>query len=88
MRLKKEKKLAFHFENTSKDTILTKKDEGFFTDNNICRFCEKTIESDEFRDHCPLTGKYRNPAHNECYNNVTQKQNIFIPIVFDNFSNF
>ena len=55
---------------------------------NICRFCEKNIESDKVRDHCHLTGKYRGPAHNTCDINVTQKQSNFVPFVFHNFSNY
>ena len=52
---------------------------------NICRFCEKSIESDKVRDHCHLTGKYRGPAHSICNINVIQKQSNFIPFVFYNF---
>ena len=44
--------------------------------------------SDKVRDHCHLTGKYRGPAHRICFINVTQKQSIFIPLVFSNFSNY
>ena len=32
----------------------------------------KKIESDKVRDHCHLTGKYRDPAHNKCKINVSQ----------------
>ena len=56
--------------------------------NNICRFCEKNIESHEVRDHCHLTGKYRSPAHSICNINVTQGQSNFIPCIFHNFSNY
>ena len=44
--------------------------------------------SDTVRDHCHLTGKYRGAAHSICNINVTQKQNIFIPFIFHNFSNY
>ena len=33
-----------------------------------------------------MTGNYRGPAHNKCDKNLTEKQSIFIPIVFHNFS--
>ena len=47
----------------------------------------KKMNSDKVRDHCHLTGKYRGAAHYTCVINVTQKQGIFIPFVFHNFSN-
>ena len=86
--IKLENKMAFYFKNTNKDIIMTEKDEEDYKNNNICRFCEKNIESENVRDHCHLTGKYRGPAHSKCNINVTQKQSNFIPIVYRNFSNY
>ena len=86
--IKLENKMAFYFKNTKKDIIMTEEDEEVFKNNNICRFCEKFIESDKVRDHCHLTGKYRGPAHIKCNINVTQKQSNFIPFIFNNFSNY
>ena len=85
--IKLENKMAFYFENTNKDIIMTQEDEDYRNDN-ICRFCEKEIISDKVRDHCHLTGSYRGPAHNTCNINVTQKQSNFIPFIFHNFSNY
>ena len=56
--------------------------------NNTYRFCEKQVIVHKVRDHCHLTGKYRGPAHQKYKRNVTQKQSIFIPFVFHNFSNY
>ena len=86
--IKLEKKMAFYFKNTEKDIIMTENDEEDFRNNNICRFCEKNIESDKVRDHCHLTGKYRRQAHSICNINVTQDQSNFIPFIFHNFSNY
>ena len=86
--IKIENKMAFYFKNTKKDIIMTHEDDEDFKNNNVCRFCEKFIESDEVRNHCHLSGKYRGPAHNECNVNVTQKQSNFIPFIFHNFSNY
>ena len=61
---------------------MTEEDEEHFRNNNICRFCEKGITSNKFRDPCHLTGNYRSSAHQECNINVTQKQCNFIPFVF------
>ena len=68
--------------------IMTKEIEEDFKNNIICRFCEKGILSDKVRDHCHLTGKYRGPAHITCNINVKQKDNIFMPFAFHNFSNY
>ena len=86
--IKLENKMAFHFKNTKKDIIMTKDDEEDYRNNNICRFCEKTIETDKVRGHCHLNGKYRGPAHNTCNINVKQKDSNFIPFAFHNFSNY
>ena len=85
---KLENKMAFYFKNTKKDIIMTEEDEEEFRKNNICRFCEKIIESDKVRDHCHLTSKCRRPAQSNCNINVTQDQSIFIPFIFHNFSNY
>ena len=76
--IKLENKMAFYFKNTNEDIIMTEKDQEDFKNINICRFCEKNIESDKIRDHCHLTGKYRGPAHGNCNVNVTQDQSNFI----------
>ena len=79
--------MAFYFKNTNKDIIMTEEEQEDFENNNICRFCEKNIESDKVRYPCQSTGKYRCPAHSKCNVNVTQKQSNFIPFIFHNFSN-
>ena len=86
--IKLENKMDFYFKNTKKEIIMTHEDEEDFKNNNVCRFCEKIIESDKVRDHCHLTGKYRGPAHSKCNINVTQKQSNFTPFIFHNFSNY
>ena len=86
--IKLKNEMAFHFKNTKKDTIMTKEDEEDYKKNNICRFCEKEIVSDKVRDHCLLTGKHRGPAHNTCNINVKQKDSIYLPCRFHNFSNY
>ena len=80
--------MAFYFKNTQKDIILTQEDEEDYRNNNICRFCEKTIESDKVRDPCHLTGKYRGSIHNVCNINVEQKDSNFIPFAFHISSNY
>ena len=84
--IKIENKLALYFKNTNKDIVMTEENEEDYRKNDVCRFCGKNIESDKVRDHCPLTGGYRGPAHSKCNNNVNQEQNNFAPIVFHKFS--
>ena len=86
--IKLENKMTFYFKNTNKDIVMTDKDEEDCKNNNVCRFCEKFIESDKVRDHCHLTGNYRGPAHSKCNINVTQDQSNFIPFLFHIFSNY
>ena len=86
--IKLENKIAFYFKNTKKDIIMTEEDEEHYKNNNICRFCEREVLSDKVRDHCHLTSKYRDPAHNTCNKNVKQKDSNFIPFAFHNFSNY
>ena len=86
--IKLENKMAFCFKNTKKDIIMTEENEEDYRINNICRFCEKNIESDKVRDHCHSTGKYRGPGHSICNINVTQDLSNFIPFIFHNFSNY
>ena len=86
--IKLENKKAFYVKNTKKNVIMTQEDEEDSKNNNICRFCEKNIESDKVRDQCHLTGKYRGPSHNICNINVRQADSNFIPFAFHNFSNY
>ena len=86
--IKLENKMAFYFKNIKKDNNMTDEDEEDYRNNNVCRFCEKFIESDKVRDHCHLTGKYRGPAHINCKIIVTPKQSNFIRFLFHNFSNY
>ena len=86
--MKFEIKMAFYFKNTKKDIIMTQEDKEDYKNNNICRFCEKNIESDKVRDHFHLTGKYRRSSHNTCNMNVRQADSNFIPFAFHNFSNY
>ena len=67
---------------------MTEEDNQDFENNNICRYCEKYIETDKVRDHCHITGNYRGPAHNECNLQVRQADSNFITIGLHDFSNY
>ena len=67
---------------------MTTIDKEDYRKNNVCRFCEKVIESDKDRDYSHLTGDYRGPALSKCNIKVTQDQSNFIPFIFHKFSNY
>ena len=85
---KLENKMAFYFWNKNKDFLLTQEGEKDYKNNIICRFCDKEIISDKFRDHCNLTYKYRRPLHQSRNINVKQKQSTFLPFMFHILSNY
>ena len=55
---------------------MTEEDEEDSRKNINCWFFETNIVSDKIRDHCHLTGKYRETAHNTCNKNVTRNKAI------------
>ena len=75
--IKLENEMAFYVKNTKKDIIMTEENEKDFKTTKICRSCEKQIKSDEVRDHCHLTGKYRGPACSICNIIVTQNRSFY-----------
>ena len=85
--IKLESKMVFSLKNIRQDITRSEKDERPFGDNNICRYCEKATTVDKNRDQCPLTCKYRRPAHNKGRINILQKKSNFIPFGFHNFNN-
>ena len=80
--------MAFYFKKTKEDMLITQADEEDFKINDVCRFCEKVILSDNVHDHCQLRGKYRSPALSKCNINVTQDKSSIIPFIFHNLSNY
>ncbi|EZA55644.1 hypothetical protein X777_04316 [Ooceraea biroi] len=67
---------------------LTRKQEVAYHSATHCHICEKPLAQDEtrVRDHCHLTGRYRDPAHSNC--NLNYKDSYTIPIVFHNLSGY
>ena len=52
----------------NKKLIVSEEEEHLFQQSNSCYICKKFIDNDEekVRDHCPVTGKYRDAAHWDC----------------------
>ena len=67
---------------------MTDEDGEIFKNVNISRSCGKSENYIKTIDHCLLTGKFRDPAHQKCNINVLQKQSNFILFVFGTFRNY
>ena len=55
---------------------------------NVCWICGKLISLDEnkVRDHCHITGKYRDAAYCSC--NVNLKISKKVPVIFHNLKGY
>ena len=54
-----------------------------------CHVCEKPLDGDSVRNHCPITGKYRGASHNACNLKLRLKpQTTAIPVVFHNLRGY
>ncbi|XP_070167001.1 uncharacterized protein [Polyergus mexicanus] len=53
-----------------------------------CHVCERPLELEDarVRNHCHLTGRYRDPAHSNC--NLNYKKTYVIPVFFHNLSGY
>ena len=65
--------------------IITEKEEQFQS-SNICWICEKLIEDEKVRDHCHITGKFRDAAHWSC--NINLQLTKKVPVIFHNLRGY
>ena len=67
---------------------MTKKDNEDFENSTKCWTCDNTyVDGDvKVRDHCLITGKYRDSTHRAC--NINVKLNPKIPVVFQILKNY
>ena len=79
------KVISQHF---NKNLIMSEKEEHLFQQSNSCWICKKLIDNDEekVRDHCHITGKFRDAAHWDCNINfpLTKK----VPVIFHNLRGY
>ena len=56
--------------------------------SNSCWICDKLfdVEDDKVRDHCHITGKYRDAAHWRC--NINLKLSKKVPVIFHNLRGY
>ena len=67
----------------NKNLIMSEKQkEEEFQSVNICWICENLIDDDDekVRDHCHVTGKFRDAAHWNCNIDYSLIENLFIAL--------
>ncbi|XP_011268311.3 uncharacterized protein LOC112638216 [Camponotus floridanus] len=65
---------------------LTPDKREIFTSASPCYACERPFETDDTRDHCHLTGRFRGPTHSAC--NLNYKDSYVILVFFHNLSGY
>ena len=71
----------------NKELVMIKKNEHF-KNSAKCWICNNDyVDNDvKVRDHCHITGKYRDSPHRDC--NINLKLNHEIPVVFNSLKNY
>ena len=67
---------------------MTNEDEKRYQNSYICWLCNEKInkDKDKERDHCYITGKFREAAHKKC--NLKLRIPRKLPITFDNLQGY
>ena len=71
-----------------KNLVMNAEENERFELTNICWICDKLIENtdNKVRDHCHITGKYRDAAHYSC--NINIKISKTVPVIFHNLKGY
>ena len=70
----------------NKNLIMTE-EEHLFQQRNSCWICKKLIDNDEkVRDHCHITGKFREAGHWNC--NINFQLNKKVPVIIHNLKGY
>ena len=72
----------------NKELVMARENNGNFKYSTKCWICDNDyVDNDvKVRDHCHITGKYRDSAHRDC--NINLKLNHKISIEFHNLKNY
>ena len=65
---------------------IEREEEQAFQDAIHCHICGYELGADRVRDHCHLTGKYREAAHNDC--NLNYSFTGWIPVILHNLRGY
>ena len=68
-----------------KRLIMTNEDEEIYNNSQICWICKVKLNTDEVRDHCHVTDKFRGAAHNKCNLKLIPRK---LPIIFHNLQGY
>ena len=75
--------ISSHF---NKELIVTTQDEEIYNNSQICLICNEELNTDNVRDHCHITGKFRGAAHNQ--RNLKLKIPKKLPIIFNDLEGY
>ena len=72
----------------NKNLIMTEEEEHLFQQSNSCWICKKLINNDDekLRNHCHVTGKFRDAAHWSCSVNLQLTKKV--PVIFHNLRGY
>ena len=73
----------------NKNLIMTEEEENFFQKSNNCWICKKFINNnneEKVREHCHVTGKFRDAAHRNC--NVNFQSTKKVPVIIHNLRSY
>ena len=73
-------------ESFNKKLKMTIQNEKKYQDSQDCWICNKNLDETKVRDHCHITGKYRDAAHNQC--NLKLKMPKKLNIIFHNLEGY
>ncbi|XP_060844037.1 uncharacterized protein LOC132924001, partial [Rhopalosiphum padi] len=72
---------------TNVPIVMNDRDTRKHNENKNCNFCKRSFDTNEkVRDHCHLTGRFRQSLCSRC--NLKLKQPKFVPCFFHNLSNY
>ena len=72
----------------NENLIMTEEEEHLFQQSNSCWICKKLINNDDekLRNHCHVTGKFRDAAHWSCSVNLQLTKKV--PVIFHNLRGY
>ena len=72
----------------SKNLIMSEEEKEEFQSSKTCWICEKLVDNDDerVRDHCHVTGKFRDAAHWSCNKNLQLTKKV--PVIFHNLRGY
>ena len=73
-------------EHFKKELIMTTQEEEIYNNSQSCWICNEELNTDKVRDHCLITGKFREAAQNQCNLKLTIPKKL--PIIFHNLEGY